>query len=241
MDRFEAIYSNTPPAPPPKPGSHDVSRMSTPINTQSPGPSPLPDQQQHSDLPEPAGVPVSQQAQVARPQTIPDPGDQWLPQFLEDKSKQDLAEILSTSSLLSGLTHGPSTAHPSLTASTEALSSSLSANIDLATHLLAGALLLSTHASERQWRAKQSEMDHALSPFAPASLYQRLGAGVAEQGQVCAALEESFLEGEGEDGAAATEREALDWVRRYREAKKLYYLRQERKERWDEGRVGGWR
>ncbi|KAK7719576.1 hypothetical protein SLS64_001753 [Diaporthe eres] len=253
MDRFEAIYSNTPPAPPPKPGSHDVSRMSTPINTQSPGPSPLPDQQQHSDLPEPAGIPVSQQAQVARPQTISDPGDQWLPQFLEDKSKQDLAEILSTSSLLSGLTHGPSTAHPSLTASTEALSSSLSANIDLATHLLelesrlahargsAQALLLSTHASERQWRAKQSEMDHALSPFAPASLYQRLGAGVAEQGQVCAALEESFLEGEGEDGAAATERETLDWVRRYREAKKLYYVRQERKERWDEGRVGGWR
>lgn len=84
-------------------------------------------------------------------------------------------------------------------------------------------------------------MDHALSPFAPASLYQRLGAGVAEQGQVCAALEESFLEGEGDDGAPATEREALDWVRRYREAKKLYYLRQERKERWDEGRVGGWR
>lgn len=167
--------------------------------------------------------------------------------------KQDLAEILSTSSLLSGLTHGPSTAHPSVTASTEALSSSLSANIDLATHLLelgsrlahargsTQALLLSTHASERQWRAKQSEMDHALSPFAPASLYQRLGAGVAEQGQVCAALEESFLEGEGDDGAAATERETLDWVRRYREAKKLYYLRQERKERWDEGRVGGWR
>jgi hypothetical protein len=167
--------------------------------------------------------------------------------------KQDLAEILSTTSLLSGLTHGPSTAHPSLTASNEALSSSLSANIDLATHLLelesrlahargsAQAQLLSTHASERAWRAKQSEMDHALSPFAPASLYQRLGAGVAEQGQVCAALEESFLEGEGDDGAAATERETLDWVRRYREAKKLHYLRQERKERWDEGRVGGWR
>lgn len=86
MDRFEAIYSNTPPAPPPKPGSHDVSRMSTPINTQSPGPSPHPDQQQHSDLPEPAGVPVSQQAQATRPQAIQDPGDQWLPQFLEDKS-----------------------------------------------------------------------------------------------------------------------------------------------------------
>lgn len=190
---------------------------------------------------------------MRRPNSIPNrPRKSGILTILYKHRKQDLAEILSTSSLLSGLTHGPSTAHPSLTANTEALSTSLSANIDLATHLLelesrlahargsAQALLLSTHASERQWRAKQSEMDHALSPFAPASLYQRLGAGVAEQGQVCAALEESFLEGEGDDGAA-TERETLDWVRRYREAKKLYYLRQERKERWDEGRVGGWR
>lgn len=94
MDRFEDIYSNTPPAPPPKPGSHEVSRMNTPIATQSPRPAPpIPDhhhqQQQHSDLPEAAaaaGLTAAQQAQVARPQDIPDPGDQWLPQFLEDKS-----------------------------------------------------------------------------------------------------------------------------------------------------------
>ncbi len=104
----------------------------------------------------------------------------------------------------------------------------------------AQAQLLSTHALERQWRGKQADMDHALTPFAPARLYQRLAQGVGEQEGVCYALEESFLEGE-DDGALATEREAGDWVRRYREAKKSYYLRQERKERWDEGRVGGWR
>lgn len=63
-----------------------------------------------------------------------------------------------------------------------------------------------------------------------------------EQGNVCVALEESFLDGEGAGaGAGGDEREVLDWVRRYREAKKGYYLRRERKERWDEGRVGGWR
>ena len=100
------------------------------------------------------------------------------------------------------------------------------------------AQLLSTHALERQWRQKQSDMDRALAPFSPSSLYQRLGQGVQEQEMICRALEESFLEG---DGATATEREAVEWVRRYREAKKVYYSRQERKERWDEGRVGGWR
>jgi hypothetical protein len=80
-------------------------------------------------------------------------------------------------------------------------------------------------------------MDRALAPFSPSSLYQRLGQAVQEQEMICRALEESFLEGDG----TATEKEAADWVRRYREAKKLYYSRRERRERWDEGRVGGWR
>jgi hypothetical protein len=86
-------------------------------------------------------------------------------------------------------------------------------------------------------------MDAALAPFAPASLYQRLAAGVGEQEGVCRALEESFVAGDGgeEDGRVASEREVAEWVRNYREAKKLAYLRRERKERWDEGRVGGWR
>ena len=83
-------------------------------------------------------------------------------------------------------------------------------------------------------------MDAALAPFAPAALYARLTQALAEQEQVCAALEESFLEG-SPDGAVATEWETTEWLRRYREAKKLYYLRHERKERWNERRVGGWR
>lgn len=168
------------------------------------------------------------------------------------RRKQDLTEILSTAPLLSGLTHAPSTAHPSTLASTDALSTSLTENIDLATHLLecekrlahtraaTQALLLSTHALERQWRAKQSEMDHALSPFEPACLYQRMVAGLHEQEGVCAALEESFLDGAGE-GGMASERDVVDWVKRYREARRNYYLRRERRDRWDEGRVGGWR
>lgn len=57
-------------------------------------------------------------------------------------------------------------------------------------------------------------------------------------------MEESFLEGgggNGGDGEVVGEREVGEWVKRYREARVLFYLRQERKERWDEGRVGGWR
>jgi hypothetical protein len=161
--------------------------------------------------------------------------------------------MLSTPALLSALTHSPQTIHPSILTSHRALQSALGDNINLASHLVelesrvaaaradAQARLLAAHALERAWRGKQADMDDALAGFAPASLYQRLAMGVVEQEGVCQALEESFLDGEGENGGVATEREVGDWVRRYREAKKLFYLRKERKDRWDEGRVGGWR
>lgn len=180
-------------------------------------------------------------------------------------SKQDLADILSDPNILNALTHAPETGHPSLLASHAGLQSALTENLTLAAHLVdletrvsqqrtqAQAQLLSTHALERQWRQKQAEMDAALSSFAPAALYGRLTQALSEQEQICDALEESFLDGgrgapppslsydDDAAGGLATEREVLDWVRRYREARKLYYLRQERKERWNERRVGGWR
>lgn len=141
-------------------------------------------------------------------------------------------------------------AHPTVAASHAALAQELAHNARLAGRLASVATglsrqrettqaqLLATHALERQWRQRQSDMDLALASFSPASLYQRLAQGVQEQSAVCHAMEESFLDGEGEP---ASEREVADWVRRYREAKVQLYLRQERKERWDEGRVGGWR
>lgn len=167
--------------------------------------------------------------------------------------------------MLQALTVSQATIHPSLAQTQDTLLSALAENIALAQHLTeletrlthqrasTQAQLLSAHALERQWRAKQADMDTALAPFAPNALYARLTQSLQEQEMLCAALEESFLEGEGTQrgggsngsdelgGGLATERETLDWVRRYREARRLCYLRQERKERWNERRVGGWR
>jgi len=69
------------------------------------------------------------------------------------------------------------------------------------------------------------------------ALYQRLNASVQEQNALVKGIEDSFLEHSG----VATDREISDFVRRVRDAKKTAFLRTERKERWDEGRVGGWR
>jgi hypothetical protein len=69
------------------------------------------------------------------------------------------------------------------------------------------------------------------------ALYQRLSASVTEQELLVRGVEESWLEEEGKVG----EREVESWLRRVKEVRRTAFLRRERKERWDEGRVGGWR
>ncbi|TFB06361.1 hypothetical protein CCMA1212_002318 [Trichoderma ghanense] len=256
-------HAPTPPIPPPKPSSQEPSRIGTPTSGAPPPPpsslSEAGQQYRASVLVSTTGAtpplppPPPPPSTMTTASEIPDPGDQWLPQVVQDKSKQDIADILSSPSLLNALTHAPQTIHPSLHASHAALSSALSSNMDLATRLLdletrlsrhrsaTQAQLLSMHALERQWRQRQTDMDTALARFSPAALYQLLAQSVQEQGAVCQALEESFLDDADGRGEATGEREAAEWIRRYREAKVQFYLRQERKERWDEGRVGGWR
>lgn len=98
----QRMYSPTPPPPlpPPKPSSHEASRLGTPSISQSPRPSSLADNgfgiegkgkgidtDASGLIPAPSRYDshrLRQQQQV--PPEIPDPGDTWLPKFLEDKS-----------------------------------------------------------------------------------------------------------------------------------------------------------
>ncbi|MCJ1388606.1 hypothetical protein MMC18_001453 [Xylographa bjoerkii] len=245
---------STPPPPPPKPSSHDASRISTPQN----GP-PLPPPPETTSYDPNHQQQQQQQQQTRYPQPadafgsadIPPPGidDGWLPDTVRDKSKPDLSHLLSHPPLLSALTLSPRTTHPSQPASLAPLAPLLATNLHLATALLAlsstlshqrattSQQLLHLHALERQWRQKQTALDDALAPFAPKALHQRLVASIAEQEAYLAALEESFLEGEGKAG----ERETGEMVKRWREGRRLLEVRRERRERWEEGRVGGWR
>lgn len=157
--------------------------------------------------------------------------------------------VAQSAALQRALVHAPATTHPSLPASIVPLNDLLAANVRLAQQLTAleahlrnlrastQTRLLSLKALERQWAAKQSEQDAALEPFGPRTLYQRLSAAVAEQESMCRGIEESWIEERG----LADEADVADWVRRMREARKVAWLRRERRERWDEGRVGGWR
>ncbi|TQW06825.1 hypothetical protein IF2G_05209 [Cordyceps javanica] len=107
MSGYHSDQGATPPAPPPKPGSHEASRMTTPSTSGDgsvpPPPPPPPPQQQHPGYAgysthEPSPLQQAQvvdadgaatgalQQQLEVPQPMPDPGEGWLPETLQDKS-----------------------------------------------------------------------------------------------------------------------------------------------------------
>jgi hypothetical protein len=162
---------------------------------------------------------------------------------------QDLQALLADPSLQSALLSNPATTHPAVTASEAALEPYLTANIALANSTLelesrlqelrqqTHARLLALRGLKQQHEAKLKEAEAAVWEYSPMALKQRLNASVQEQEQVLRDVEETWLD---EDGMAS-EKEVAEMMRRVKEAKKVAFLRQERKARWDEARVGGWR
>ncbi|KAF2223126.1 hypothetical protein BDZ85DRAFT_263029 [Elsinoe ampelina] len=232
---------STPPPPPPKPGSGSQTPSRGP-------PLPPPPQQPGAQNSDHQGgyqghVDPSAQLQITPPQ----PG--WLPAGISDKSTQDLHHLVEHPELQAALLDNPATSHPSISQSQEPLKQLLESNVELSNSLLrlesqllslrssTQSRLLSLRALEQQHRSKITETERELSEFSPPALYQRLNASAQEQDSLVKVTEESFLD----EGGLASDREVQEFIRRVREVKKIAYLRNERKMRWDEGRVGGWR
>lgn len=253
------LHSSTPPPPPPKPHG---SGSQTPVR--GPPLPPPPSQHQQSGHPDSTTSQhsyVHQQNVVIRP---PDSG--WLPPLSNDKSygqstfrelvpslstcsTQDLQALLQSPELQAALLNNPETSHPSKGQAQDPLKQLLQSNIALSESLLqlesqllamrssTQSRLLGLRALEQQHRTKITETEKELGDFSPMALYQRLNASAQEQDSLVKGIEESFLDEPG----FASDREVQDFVRRLREAKRVAFLRNERKLRWDEGRVGGWR
>ncbi|KAK0303575.1 hypothetical protein LTR01_007908 [Friedmanniomyces endolithicus] len=241
------VYSPQPhpPAPPPKHSGSSTPARGPPL------PPPPPGAQHHNGPSELAGnqTALNSQYRPAQIQPIPAIEQNWLPRTLQDKSTADLHAILQDQTLQTALLDNPDTTHPAVPASQQALYPLIDTNIhlasslqDLEAHLTTlrsqtQSRLLSLKALEQQHRSKLAETENALVDFSPMALYQRLSAGVREQDEFLWGVEESWLEEEG----IASEREVAEFVRRVKEGKRVAFLRRERKGRWDEGRVGGWR
>lgn len=166
------------------------------------------------------------------------PSIQWLTSPQSHRTTA-LQPVLTSTPLLTALSY----THPSLTPSplpphlahTSSLASHLSTRH---AHLLSLRHQTQTHllqlrALEHQWRSKQSLMDEQLEPWSAKSLYQRLIKAEKEGEEISKAMEESWMD--GSDG------DVEGFLRRYREGRKAVARRREMRERWDEGRVGGWR
>lgn len=238
------IYSSTPPAPPPKPSGSSTPARGPPL----PPPPPGQFQNEPSELDGSQTFPQSHHQTQLQP-SLPAIESNWLPEGLKDKSTGDLHYFLSTPALQAAYLSNPETTHPAIPASESYLSPLINSNLALANSTLemesrlsslrerTQSRLLSLRALEQQHRTKISETEDALRDFSPMALYQRLNASVQEQELLVRGVEESWLE---EDGVAS-DKEVGDFIRRVKEARKVAFLRRERKGRWDEGRVGGWR
>lgn len=237
-----AFYSSTPPPPPPKPPGSSTPSRGPPLPPPPPG-------QYQPEASELDGTPAPP-GQHRHPQSYVPPIDpSWIPESLKDKSTVDLQHLLDNQDMQAALLSNSNTTHPAIPAAQQALEPIIENNIALADSVLrlearlkqqreqTQSRLLALRALEQQHRGKTSEAEDALRMFSPPALYQRLSASVQEQEQLVRGIEESWLE----EGGLATDRETTEFVRRVKENKKLAFLKAERKKRWDEGRVGGWR
>ncbi|CAD0107188.1 unnamed protein product [Aureobasidium uvarum] len=227
---FQQYDSSTPPPPPPKPG------------TPSRGP-PLPPPPNTQPQLNPTNAYANTQSQIALP------GLGWLPSIVQDLSTNDLKRLLEDPDLQATLLNDHENTHPSIPASQDALRRILDSNLQMASSLqqvesrlahqrqATQSRLIALRALEQQHKSKIVETEDTLKGFSPMALYQRLSASAQEQDALVKGIEDSFLD----DGALAPDREVQEFVRRLRDAKRVAFLRNQRKERWDEGRVGGWR
>lgn len=170
------------------------------------------------------------------------------PGLTRHDSKSDLQHLLRSPDLLASLLHYPAPA-PILAHAAHVLHETLQQTSALAAQTTAqsqhlastrssvSANLIRVRGLEQSWRKKQGEMEERLERWSPRVLHGRLVGSISEGEGVCAGVEESWLEG----GGVAAEREVEGWVRRVREGRRAVALRRERRARWDEGRVGGWR
>ncbi|THY36933.1 hypothetical protein D6C99_10073 [Aureobasidium pullulans] len=235
LSHYQQYDSSTPPPPPPKPLSgRETPSRGPPLPPPPPAQGHMNSQNGYSNLP-------------TNRTPLPEPG--WLPSTVHDLSTNDLRRLLEDPELQAALLNDPENTHPSIPASQETLRRILDSNIQTASSLqqvesrlshqraATQSRLIALRALEQQHKSKIIETEDTLKGFSPMALYQRLNASAQEQDALVKGIEDSFLD----EGGLAPDREVQDFVRRLREAKRVAFLRNERKERWDEGRVGGWR
>ncbi|KAK9246002.1 hypothetical protein V1506DRAFT_559716 [Lipomyces tetrasporus] len=263
-----SLHSSAPPPLPPLPPVSQQAHWSSPSLVQPQLQQQQQQQQQitgSSNVPDYTRTlrAVSSASQVqhgAPPSPIPSPAPSsprpassnlqgFVPPGLQSKNRQELAALARDDETLTAMFEA---AHPASTQHAETISTLTTQVKQTAARILdkeqaiadararAEDELKDAQELDGQWRAVEKRMYDALAPYSAARLRAKLGSATAEAEHVSEALAGSFLDtGAGRGGYASAGVDVGQFVREYRRVRRIYHLRKERVDRWNEERVGG--
>ncbi|KAK9387610.1 hypothetical protein V1515DRAFT_601193 [Lipomyces mesembrius] len=193
--------------------------------------------------------PIPSPAQSPRPASISLQSHLFIPPVLQSKNRQELAALIQDEETLTALFQ---TTHPASTQQMEKISA-LSTQVKETTVRILDKEMTIADARARteselkdaqdmdaKWRQVEKRMYDALAPYSSARLRAKLGSATEEAEHVSEALAGSFLDiGGTARGHASAGVDVGQFVREYRRVRRIYHLRKERLDRWNEERVGG--
>ncbi|KAK9325202.1 hypothetical protein V1517DRAFT_203096 [Lipomyces orientalis] len=203
---------------------------------------------------------VSQAQHGAPPSPIPSPAPSspgpassnlqgFVPPGLQSKNRQELAALARDDETLTAMfeaTHPASTQHAETISALTTQVKQTAARISEKEQAIADARaraeeeLKDAREMDAQWRAVEKRMYDSIAPYSAGRLRAKLGSATAEAEHVSEALAGSFLDtSAGRGGYASAGVDVGQFVREYRRVRRIYHLRKERVDRWNEERVGG--
>ncbi|KAK9373875.1 uncharacterized protein V1513DRAFT_447820 [Lipomyces chichibuensis] len=193
--------------------------------------------------------PIPSPAQSPRPGSIGSHSHLFMPPVLQSKNRQELAALIQDEETLTALFQ---TTHPAIAQHLEKISA-LSTQVKETTSRILDkektiadararteSELKDAQDMDAKWREVEKRMYDALAPYSSARLRVKLGSATEEAEHVSEALAGSFLDiGGASRMHASAGVDVGQFVREYRRVRRIYHLRKERLDRWNEERVGG--
>ncbi|KAG5439661.1 hypothetical protein PCK2_000795 [Pneumocystis canis] len=85
---------------------------------------------------------------------------------------------------------------------------------------------------EKQWEDLKKKMDILLEPYSKSYLFTQLEDAIKEADDFSNSLQELFLKNKEDN-------DLYGFIKKYKQARKLYYLRSEKKNQWESGKILG--
>ncbi|KAG5438477.1 hypothetical protein PCANB_002581 [Pneumocystis canis] len=166
---------------------------------------------------------------------------QFIPPILYGKSQEELKDILSNSLLLDAILN---TTHPEILHQRNTLKEAYKTNIRFSEELLNQESFLidlqkkveyafsEVKKYEKQWEDLNKKMEILLKPYSKSYLFIQLEDAIKEADNFSNSLQELFLKNKEDN-------DLHEFIKKYKQVRKLYYLRCKKKDHWESGKILG--